>query len=215
MLQNMPVSDAAICLRILDCGVDPASLASCLSDAFSSGLWSDTPMPVGHVSDPDSAWGILSGLGEKPISVAAIGTDGVLGCVLGVILTPELITLYGLGPWNAKPGDGLLAFIGIATDCQGKRVSQDTDGRFVLNSDLDNPSFARCLFKRWLTSSKLKDCPRVFIRTRRRIGAVRHLARGFGFSECGRFQVLFRGHRQFRLVYRRTHKGVPVLWNAP
>lgn len=171
-------------------------------------------MPIGHGSDPDSARGIISRLGENQIVVAARGPDAVLGCILGAILTPDLIQHYGLRSWDAKPGDGFLAFIGIATEAQGSRVGQRGDGRLVLNRVPGNPSLARCLFERWLKSPELAECPSLFIRTRRRIGAVRHLIGGFGFSEWGRFPVDFRGQQQYRLVYRRAHKGFPVSWNV-
>src|SRR5262245_12322100 len=38
--------------------------AACLSAAFSSGVWSETPMPLGDETDPHSAVGIIARLAE-------------------------------------------------------------------------------------------------------------------------------------------------------
>ncbi|WP_269585124.1 hypothetical protein [Roseibium sp. Sym1] len=162
-------------------------------------------MPVGNESDPDSAVGVISRLGDRPVVTAAVCMNKVVGCVLGAVLTPDLIQAYGLDPWQATPGDGLLAFIGIAPDAQGSRVTPGTEGWLLLNRHPINPSLARYLFEHWLGARELADCPRLFIRTRRRIGAIRYLSDRLGFVECGGFDIDFRGQRQRRLVYRREH----------
>ncbi len=192
-------------------GADAGALALCLSAAFSSGIWAETPMPVGDASDPDSAMGVLGGLGPAPAVIAAASSSGsVFGAALGAVLTSGIIARYGLGPWQAQPGDGLLAFLGIIPGAQGSRLRAGPDGSFDLSREAGGPSLAAVLFRRWLQLPALADCPRLFFRTRRRIGAVRSLGARHGFAECGSFETMFRGRRQTRLVYRRAHAGHPL-----
>jgi hypothetical protein len=190
-----------------------AALARCLSSAFSSGIWSATPMPVGCQDDPDSAHGVIHGLGRDAIVVAAsrVGSDGegdgdaVVGCVIGTVLDRSTIRKYGLQPYGARPGDGLLAFIGVAPEAQGSRViSQDGDTAMLTRGRAPERSLslARLLFEGWIDTTRVQRCPRVFVRTRRRLRPIQYLSESCGFEFCGKFDMTFRGEQQSRLVYR-------------
>lgn len=181
------------------------ALARCLSEAFSSGLWRDTPMPLGHPDDPTSARGIIGGLGPDPLAVAAMPRQEarVIGCVLGCVMDERVVQGYGLGDYGAQPGDGLLAFIGIVPEAQGLRLRPEGDG--TLGAAPAGPSLARHLFEDWLGCAELSPCPRLFIRTRRRIGPIRYLSEDLGFAFRGGFETEFRGQTQRRLVYCRTN----------
>ena len=193
---------------------DAAGLANCLVAAFSSGLWEQTPMPTGHADDPGSALGIINSLNPDPVVVAAceshggpVNSDEVVGCVLGAVLDDTMIETYGLGPYAAVPGDGLLAFIGIHPRAQGLRVLPDGgDSVKILGTTAlgRSASLARLLFETWIDTPCIQRCPRVFIRTRRQIGPVLHLCRSLGFEYCGRFEIEFCKMRQERLVFRLT-----------
>ncbi|WP_172331940.1 hypothetical protein [Mangrovicoccus sp. HB161399] len=200
---------------MMEAGADAGAVALCLSEAFSAGIWAETPMPVGTASDPDSAMGVISGLGRRPAILAASAPHAVAGCVLGAVLTPAIIAQYGLAPWGALPGDGLLAFIGISPGAQGSRIRACPGDLFELSRDPGDPSLAGMLFRRWLRLPALAGCPRLFFRTRHRIGAIRHLGRRCGFAECGSFEIMFRGRCQTRLVYRREHAAAPPQEGRP
>jgi len=106
------------------------SIAEVLSAAFSSREWTRAPMPVGDRSDPHSARGILAQWEDAPqVLLASEDTPGVpledrrvLGCVVGGVLDAERIDAYRLGPFGAREGDGLLAYIGVAPCAQGLRL---------------------------------------------------------------------------------------------
>lgn len=183
------------------------ALAECLAEAFSAGLWRATPMPLGVAEDPSTAHGILAGLGATATAVAAkqdIEGDNkgrVMGCVVGCIMDQRVVEGYNLQDFGAEPGDGLLAFIGITPEAQGARFHRTQSGRLV--ADPSAPSLARHLFQGWLDAPALGACPRLFVRTRRRIRAIRRLSTDNGFQLCGQFETEFRGQTQTRLVYRR------------
>lgn len=181
-------------------------MARCLSEAFSSGLWQTTPLPLGAAHDPHSAHGILSGLGPEATALAAAPDPGnrVVGCVVGCVMQPSTIEGYHLGDFGAQPGDGLLAFICITPSAQGRRFRQAGDGWLMAQKGA--PSLARHLFCGWLAAPGLRNCPRLFIRTRPSIGAIRRLSEDYDFALCGEFETEFRGQRQTRLVYRRDNQ---------
>jgi len=191
-----------------------AGLVSCLVTAFSSGIWEQTPMPIGHSEDPGSALGVINSLSPDPVVIAAcepngspVSSDEVVGCVLGAILDHTMIKTYGLEPYSAVPGDGLLAFIGIVPRAQGLRVLPDGGDsvRIAGTTPVDgSASLARHLFETWIQTPCIQSCPRVFIRTREKIGPVMHLCKSLGFEYCGRFEIDFCNMRQERLVFRLT-----------
>lgn len=195
-------------MHLADAGARFA-LAKCLSAAFSSGIWRNTPMPLGNPNakpiDPNSAQGVLSGLGKHSLAFAARAPQRkeILGCVVGCIMDAPTIDRYHLTSYGARPGDGLLAFIGVVPDAQGLRFQADKE------QPGSTKSLARGLFEIWLSDASLATCPRLFIRTRRRIGPIRYLSQEHGFKLCGDFETDFRGQRQTRLVYRRD-KAVGV-----
>ncbi len=224
------------------------ALAKCLSAAFSSGIWRKTPMPLGSPdasgNDPSSAYGVLNSLGEHSLAVAAFAprSDSLLGCVVGCVMDEQVIAHYRLHDYGARPGDGLLAFIGIIPDAQGLRCpphlppsvgpsrgndaqdlktqdlktegqkteGQKTEGQKTegqnINQTGKSQSLARRLFETWLFSPGLARCPRLFVRTRRRIRPIRHLSQEHRFELVGNFETDFRGQRQTRLVYRRNNQ---------
>ncbi|WP_205853419.1 hypothetical protein, partial [Zhengella mangrovi] len=100
--------------------------------------------------------------------------------------------------------DGLLAFIGIVPDAQGRRFSA-ADGS-TLEPACEGVSLARHLFEAWMDAAVSHECPRLYIRTRRRIMSIRYLSEDLGFELCGEFTVEFRGECQTRLVYRRAER---------
>lgn len=192
------------------------AVATCLSSAFSSGIWASSPMRVGHVADRHSARGAIAEFGENAQVLVASDEDAgglLLGCVLGGRLDDNLIAAYSLAPYGAQPGDGLLAYIGIVPSAQGSRVVQRQDDAFeVLRERIgsrrswDEGSLAGLLFTRWLQLSDIAPCPRVFVRTRKAIGPVLHLIEKNGFEYLGRFDLDFNGEQQDRLVFRRPSR---------
>ncbi|WP_205853413.1 hypothetical protein, partial [Zhengella mangrovi] len=67
----------------------------------------------------------------------------MIGCVIGCVMDDRVITAYGLRRYAAAPGDGLLAFIGIVPDAQGRRFSA-ADGS-TLEPACEGVSLARHL----------------------------------------------------------------------
>lgn len=188
-----------------------AGLVSCLVTAFSSGVWGQTPMPVGAPDDPGSALGVINSLSPAPVVLAAykhsspVHIEEVVGCVLGAILDHTMIEMYGLEPYAAVPGDGLLAFIGIVPSAQGLRVLPDGSDSIRITGTTrvgGTISLARHLFEKWIHTPRIQSCPRVFIRTREQIAPVIHLCESLGFEYCGRFELDFCEMRQERLVFR-------------
>ncbi len=194
-----------------------ASVAATLSAAFSSQLWAATPMPVGHRSDPQSARGIIAALGEDA-SVMLAGTvpsgtstkcPRVLGCVLGAVLDEALVESYGLGRFGANAGDGLLAYFAMDPAAQGARVAPGAGGDWVLDTrrSEQTASLASALFAGWLDLAAVRECPALFVRTRRAITPVLHLLARHGFGFRGRFALDFRGVAQERLVFSRARRA--------
>ena len=192
-------------------------LAHCLAAAFSSGPWAETPMPLGDAADRNSARGILAELGESAQALLATSaTDSessgsVLGCVIGSALDPNLIDHYGLEPYGARPGDALFAFIGVRPQLQGRRLRPLANGLHQVGnldcrqySNRSGTSLASLLFSNWLKLPAIRRCPRIFIRTREVLTPIQALAERNGFQFCGKFYVDFHGHRQDRMVYRRS-----------
>jgi len=190
-------------------------IARCLSKAFSSGLWEASPMPLGSPEDPNSALGIVNGLGSCPLALAAYrsGADAprsreAIGCVLGAVLNDEVIARYGLAPFSAMSGDALLAFIGIVPEAQKTRINgRGGDETAVVRTPRPQRSIslARHMFESWLGMTGLRDCRQIFIRTRKQITPILRLCDENGFSYCGRFDLPYRGTVQERLVFRRTN----------
>lgn len=182
------------------------AIAECLSAAFSSGIWQEAPLPLGSSDDPASAVAIVEELVPRSVMVAATPIPGarVIGCAIGSVMDEDLIESYRLSGYAAEPGDGLLAFIGIVPEMQGRRYRSDGNG--TLEAAPGGPSLARHLFESWIKDASGHECERLFIRTRRRIGPVRHLCDAYGFERLGEFEVDFRGQRQRRLVYCRASR---------
>jgi len=192
-------------------------VASTLSSAFSSQGWEATPMPVGDATDPNSALGIMAELCTEGPTVLA-STEGnaargaeVLGCVLGGVLNDSLIERFGLRPYGACRGDGLLAFIGVAPTVQGARgylrtgnVIEDL-GPSSSRPPVGSVSLASALFSNWLALPAISSRRAVFIRTREVIRPILHLAGKHGFVYQGRMHQDFRGSIQERLVFRRDN----------
>ena len=193
------------------------AMAKCLATAFSSGEWAPTPMPLGDEADPHSARGIISQLGHQAQMLVAndVGDDHgpkVLGCVLGAVLDRTLVDAYGLGAYGAQSGDALLAYIGLMPTVQGRRASQLSNSIFELScrrSRLpaihEGQSLAALLFERWLELPAIECCSRVFVRTRKVLAPIIHLAEKNGFRYRGEFEVSFHGERQDRIVFARDN----------
>lgn len=195
------------------------AVADCLAAAFGSGVWARTPMPVGGRSDPHSARGVVAELGPRARALVASVDDerpreeaNVLGCVVGGVLDEALISAYGLGPYGARGGDGLLAYIGVRPAAQRVRVLPRADDRFDPAPPADRPwmkpagvSLAGLLFSRWLGLPAIERCPRVFVRTRSVLPQIQHLATKNGFEYQGRFELEFQGERQDRMIYTRVN----------
>ena len=197
--------------------------ARCLATAFSSREWAATPMPLGDASDPHSARGILAQLGKQAQVLIAnvIGDDHgrtVLGCVLGAVLDRTLVDAYGLASYGAQGGDALLAYIGLMPAAQGHRASLLSNNIFKLSSRQasspsphEGQSLAALLFEKWLELSAIECCPRVFVRTRKVLAPIIHLAETNGFRYRGEFELDFHGERQDRIVFARDNFSISRL----
>lgn len=189
--------------------------ARCLSAAFSSGEWARTPMPLGDESDPHSAQGIIAQLGTRAqVLIANDIGDGhsrnVLACVLGAVLDEELVDAYGLDAYGARSGDALLAYIGLAPAVQGHRAYLRSDNKFALSPSCspatrEGQSLAALLFEEWLHLPAIKCCRRAFVRTRKVLAPIIHLAEKNGFRYRGEFELDFHGERQDRIVFVRDN----------
>ena len=197
--------------------------ARCLATAFSSREWAATPMPMGDASDPHSARGIIAQLGKQAQVLIGnvIGDDHgrtVVGCVLGAVLDRALVDAYGLASYGAQSGDALLAYIGVMPAAQGHRASVLSNNIFRLSSRQSSPpsaregqSLAALLFERWLELSAIECCPRVFVRTRKVLAPIIHLAEKNGFRYRGEFELDFQGERQDRIVFARDNFSISRL----
>ena len=168
---------------------------------------------MGSTLEPLSGLGIIAGFGNQLLGIAATTVQGdtrhrTIGCVVGSVLNRETIDGYGLTPFSARDGDALLAFIGIVPSAQGSRLRCRDPSTYELmekSGGAQGHSLARLLFDSWLSMPVVRRCPSVFIRTRRRIGAVRHLSEAAGFEFYGSFDIDFRSELQERLVYRKAN----------
>lgn len=197
--------------------------SKCLATAFSSGEWAPTPMPLGDESDPHSARGIIAQLGKQAQVLVAdvVGDDhgrNVLGCVMGAVLDRTLVDAYGLASYGAQSGDALLAYIGLMPAAQGRRACLLSNNIFELpfrRSGLpsihEGHSLAALLFERWLELSAIECCPRVFVRTRKVLAPIIHLAEKNGFRYRGEFELDFQGERQDRIVFARDNSSISRL----
>jgi len=197
--------------------------ANCLATAFSSGEWAATPMPLGDEADPHSARGIIAQLGKQAQALVAnvVGDDhrrNVLGCVLGAVLDRTLVDAYGLASYGAQGGDALLAYIGLMPAAQGRRASLLSNNIFELSfrrsglpSIHEGQGLAALLFERWLELSAIESCPRVFVRTRKVLAPIIHLAEKNGFRCRGEFELDFQGERQDRIVFARDNSSISRL----
>jgi len=197
--------------------------ARCLATAFSSGEWAATPMPLGDEADPHSGRGIIAQLGKQAQLLVAngVGDDhgrNVLGCVLGAVLDRTLVDAYGLASYGAQSGDALLAYIGLMPAAQGRRAFLLSDNIFELSfrrsglpSVHEGQSLASLLFERWLELSAIESCPRVFVRTRKVLAPIIHLAEKNGFRYRGEFEMDFQGDRQDRIVFARDNFSISRL----
>lgn len=194
--------------------------ARCLATAFSSREWAATPMPLGDDADPHSARGIIAQLGKQAqVLVANVVEDdhgrNVLGCVLGAVLDRTLVDAYGLASYGAQSGDALLAYIGLMPAAQGRRAALLSNNIFELSfrrsglpSIQEGQSLAALLFERWLELSVIESCPRVFVRTRKVLAPIIHLAEKNGFCYRGEFELDFQGERQDRIVFARDNSFI-------
>jgi len=195
-----------------------SGVAACLSAAFSSGVWSETPMPVGDETDPHSAAGIIAGQAEcLQLLLARFESEDkhnddqeILGCVVGTLLREPVLDAYGLREYGARPGDALLAYIGLVPAAQRTRVYVASDSSIKAashSSDLAGGgcvhSLASLMFTRWMELPAIRSASCVFIRTRIVIGSIQHLAAKHDFQLCGSFDINFRGQKQDRMVFRR------------
>ncbi len=193
-------------------------IATCLACAFSSRQWERSPMPLGDTSDPQSARGIVAQWGpnasillaSRPAHPDPAVRGQLLGCVVGGILDPDLIDAYGLQPFGASRGDGLLAYIGVSPAHQGTRLLSCGPSRYsrLPAAEAERPghrgrSLAGLLFSSWLMLPDIRRTGRQFVRTRRSIEPILHLLLAHDFAYRGQFRVEFRGEGQERLVYSR------------
>ena len=194
------------------------SVANCLAEAFSSREWTHTPMPVDDSSDSHSAYRIIAELGKQArVFIASTQSDNetseqVLACVLGGILNELIIDTYGLAPYGARTGDGLLAYIGLRPAVQGSCALFQQDDIYELRHNQSSTrikeagdSLASLLFTKWLEQPAIKSCPHVFIRTREVLAPILHLAAKHRFEFCGKFYLDFRGEKQDRMIFKRSH----------
>ena len=226
-MRAQTAASEAVAIRIWSPGSDQIqgllgeSIATSLAAAFSSGEWAPTPMPIGDRTDPHSARGILSALeGRSHLLLASVEEPGisraaqrVVGCVLGGCLDEELIAAYGLTPYGARSGDGLLAYIGVVPSAQGVRLRPDAGGPHEQHryrphrmAKCGSMSLARVLFSGWLALPGVSSCPTVFVRTRQVLKPILHLAAEHGFVFSGSFTVDFQGAQQDRMVFRRENR---------
>jgi hypothetical protein len=200
-------------------GVVGDSIVQCLAAAFGSGVWASSPMPVGDETNPHSARGIVASLSrqEKIVVASRAEEEGesIIGCVLGGVLDDELIVDYRLAPFGAKEGDGLLAYIGVAPNFQGSRLLASSEGGFATRikacgtvANDSGASLSSLLFKCWLNLPTVTACPSVFVRTRKVLKPIVHLAEKNGFQYEGKFYLDFNGEQQDRIVFRRSHQRV-------
>jgi hypothetical protein len=201
------------------------AIVQCLAAAFGSGVWARTPMPTGDSADPHSARGIVAQLrsrarvllayADRPIG--AVGQNSIIGCVLGCVLDEALIDMYRIDDYDAKPGDALLAYIGVEPASQGYRAFHLSGNQFALRSRHCNrakryrsESLAGVLFARWLALRNVAACPHVFVRTRSVLGPVLHMIEKNGFEYRGQFDLDFHGERQDRMVFARSNLQKPL-----
>jgi len=197
------------------------SVAQCLSDAFSHGLWSSAPMPLGSPADRHSATGILAMLGARVSAVLAslparapghFTRGDVVGCVVGAILNERLIDAFELRDHGAMLGDALLAYIGIAPSAQGLKVWESESGDIARQPNVARQhryrALASVLFSRWLELADNRAAPATYMRTRGAIKSIRHLADKHGFQRCGVTHVDFHGEWQERLIYKRVTRSM-------
>jgi len=59
------------------------------------------------------------------------------------------------------------------------------------------------LFSGWLAQPVVGACPAVFVRTRKVLQPIIHMATDNGFEYTGGFTIDFHGERQDRIVFRR------------
>ena len=206
------------------------AIVQCLAAAFGSGVWAQTPMPIGDAADPHSARGIVTQLGARARVLVAstdspggpVRNDRFIGCVLGCVLDKDLIDLYRLNEFDAEAGDALLAYIGIEPANQGCRALPLSGSRFAVRPppsdtamEQRGESLAGVLFSRWLALPNVAACPRVFVRTRSVLRPVVHMIKKNGFDYRGKFYLDFHGKRQHRLVFARSNlpKTFPVMFN--
>jgi len=194
------------------------AVAGCLASAFATGVWAQSPMPMGDAAVPHSARGIVAQLGgqAKTLIVSAAANrrtahrQTVLACVIGSILDENLIRSYQIARFGARHGDALLAYIGLAPDAQGSRAFPLNAQEYLLSSDRTSApqeqkgqSLAGLLFARWLELPAIERCPRVFVRTREVLHPIQHLAKKNRFQFCGKFELDFQGERQDRMIFKR------------
>jgi hypothetical protein len=174
-------------------------------------------MPVGDETDPHSAIGILAGMAEHvQLLLALFESEGkhnddqkIWGCVIGTLLREALLDAYGLREYGARPGDALLAYIGLVPAAQRSRVYAASVSVEAATNSSESPeggcvhSLASPMFARWMELPAIRSAPCVFIRTRKVIGSILHLVAKNNFQPCGSFDMNYRGQKQDRMVFRR------------
>jgi hypothetical protein len=191
--------------------------AACLSAAFSSGIWAETPVPMGDETDPQSAVGIITRLAEDTqLLLAMVDAEHsdpqvVCGCVIGTLLSQATVDAYGLRDYGARTGDALLAYIGLVPRAQQTKVYVSGDDYVIQGTTASSELFdagrvhslASLMFATWIRLPAIRTSPQIFIRSRLAIGPILHLAVRHGFQFCGKFDMNFRGQKQDRMVFRR------------
>lgn len=172
-------------------------------------------MPVGNTSDPHSARGIIAGLGDRIAGIMVrndqtIEQNEILGCVVGGVMSGQLVHDYGLAEFGAEEGDALLAYIGVAPVAQGARALPLGPNTLAIRDGSEpapgsEQSLASFLFRRWLDLAAVRDCPRTFVRTRSVLRPILHMTEENGFEYRGRFQLDFRGEQQDRMIFARRN----------
>jgi hypothetical protein len=189
-----------------------SEITDCLAAAFSTDIWTRTPVPVGPLSEPHSALATVEGLSRAPIAVCAYREgasqrSSMIAFALGAVLDGAIVADFGLEPFGARRGDSLLAYIGVRTEARGLRLRHAEDDTFdalTVTSPATGMSLARCLMTRWISVSDATGCQRLYIRTRAEIPAVVHLCDSMGFERKGSLRTTFLGEVQERIVYQRT-----------